>query len=176
MVLSLCVYLSLPLSPSLWSFSNNTLDDTAGVSCLVVIFLLQAENYQTLQTVGKKTSMDLDVSSMTEGTRYYVSVRAWNGAGLSTTLVSDGLVRDNTPPLPGSVFLSSRHASDHVTDDVTTLSASWHGFEDLESGVASYSLALFDVADLSTPVVDFVAVGFRTEHVFQGLSLQHRHR
>ena len=129
-----------------------------------------------MKAVGKSTSMDLDLSSMAEGTRYYVTVRAWNGAGLSTTVVSDGIVKDHTPPRPGHVFLSSRHAADHVTEDVTTLRASWHGFEDLQSGVASYSVALFDVGDLTTPVVDFVEVGFQTEHVFHGLSLQHRHR
>ena len=139
-------------------------------------FLSQGDNHQALKAVGKSTTMDLDLSSMAEGTRYYVTVRAWNGAGLSTTVVSDGIVKDHTPPRPGHVFLSSRHAADHVTEDVTTLRASWHGFEDLQSGVASYSVALFDVGDLTTPVVDFVEVGFRTEHVFHGLSLQHLHR
>ena len=113
---------------------------------------------------------------MTEGTQYYVTVRAWNGAGLSSLLTSGGLMKDVTPPSQGVVHASARHATCHASDDVTTLSASWHGFHDNQSGVMSYSAALYEVHDVSKAVVDFLDVEYQAKHTFQGLSLQHGHR
>ena len=113
---------------------------------------------------------------MVEGTHYYVTVRAYNGAGLTSTLTSDGVTKDVSPPTTGVVYASSRHATRHATDVVTTLSASWHGFEDLHSGVTSYSVALFDAGGDSAPEVSFQPVALRTAHRFQGLALTHGHR
>jgi hypothetical protein len=131
-----------------------------------------------MQNVDLSTSRNIDVTSMTLGTRYYVTVRAWNGAGLSATAVSDGFLRDLSPPTPGHVFLATRHAADHASDDVTTLPVAWHGFHDMQSGVTSFSLALYDVNNLATPVVGFQDVGFRLKYTYRwtGLALQHGHR
>ncbi|KAK3742316.1 hypothetical protein QZH41_018532, partial [Actinostola sp. cb2023] len=41
---------------------------------------------------------------MRNGQRFYVTVQATNGAGETTTVTSDGVTVDNTPPTPGGVF------------------------------------------------------------------------
>ena len=110
------------------------------------------------------------------GTRYYVTVRAWNEAGLKTTAVSDGFVVDVTPPLPGVVFASGHHSNRHAQSSTSTVSASWHGFEDRHSGVMSYHVAVYDAADTSVPLMPFTDVGVKTNVRLQNLNLQHQHR
>ena len=110
------------------------------------------------------------------GTRYYVTVRAWNEAGLQTTAVSDGFLVDVTPPLPGVVFASGRHSNRHAQSSVSTISASWHGFEDRHSGVRSYHVAVYDADDPTVPLMPFTDVGTKTELRLLDLTLQHRHR
>ena len=125
---------------------------------------------------GLHTSLTIPTTAMEQGTRYYVSVRAWNRAGLQTTAVSDGILIDVTPPVGGVVFPSRRYGNRHAQSSATTLAASWHSFEDRHSGVTSYHAALYDVDDVSTPVVPYAGVGILTQFLFTGLRLKHGHR
>ena len=125
---------------------------------------------------GLDTSLTIPTTAMEQGTRYYVSVRAWNQAGLQTTAVSDGILIDVTPPVGGVVFPSRHYGSRHAQSSATTPSASWHSFEDRHSGVTSYHVALYDADDVTTPVVPYTDVGILTEFVFSGLSLRQGHR
>ena len=125
---------------------------------------------------GLNTSLTIPTAAMEPGTRYYVSVRAWNQAGLQTTVVSDGVVIDLTPPAGGVVFPSRHYGNRQAQSSTTTLAASWHSFEDRHSGVTSYHAALYDVDDVTTPVVAYTGVGILTQFVFSGLSLKHGHR
>lgn len=126
--------------------------------------------------MGLNTSLAISTTNMEEGTRYYVSLRAWNEAGLQATLVSDGVSIDVMPPIPGVVFSSRHHNSRHAQSSQNSLDASWHGFEDRHSGVTSYHAALYDVDDVTEPVAPFTDVGFLTQFEFKGLSLTHGHR
>ena len=110
------------------------------------------------------------------GTRYYVTVRAWNEAGLQTTAVSDGFLVDVTAPRPGVVFTSGRHSNRHAQSSLSTMSASWHGFEDRDSGVASYHVAVYDTDDDVQPVMPLSYVGVQDEVLLHNLTLQHGHR
>ena len=126
--------------------------------------------------VRLNTSLTISTSTLEEGTRYYVSVRAWNAAGLQTIVVSDGVLIDVTPPVYGVVFPSRSHSNRHAQSSATSLSASWHGFEDRHSGVTSYHVALYDADDITTPVVNYTGVGILTEFVFSNQNLLHSHR
>ena len=125
---------------------------------------------------GLNTSLTIPTAAMEPGTRYYVSVRAWNQAGLQTTVVSDGVLIDVTPPAGGVVFPSRHYGNRYAQSSTTTLAASWHSFEDRHSGVTSYHAAIYDVDDLTTPIVPYTGVGILTQFVFSGLSLKHGHR
>ena len=110
------------------------------------------------------------------GTRYYVTVRAWNEAGLQTTAVSDGFLVDVTAPLPGVVFASSHHGNRHAQSSLSTISASWHGFQDQHSGVTAYYVAVYDARNESEPVMPLSDVGVTSELLLRNLTLQHGHR
>jgi hypothetical protein len=109
------------------------------------------------------------------GTRYYVTVRAWNQAGLRTSAVSDGLLIDVTPPVPGVVFNTGRHSNAHAQSSTTAVSASWHGFEDGESQVRSYHMAVFAADNFTAPIMPFLDVGTANKWTM-AVPLQQGHR
>ncbi|XP_070204014.1 uncharacterized protein [Littorina saxatilis] len=134
-----------------------------------------ASNLHQLTDVGRNTTWTFPLMHLEPGTRYFVTVRAWNEAGLQTTAVSDGFLSDVTPPVAGVVFASGRHSNRHVQSSTSTLASSWHGFEDKHSGVASYHAAVYDTSDVTMPVMSFGGVGIKTELGLQNLTLQHQH-
>ena len=74
-----------------------------------------------------------------EGEKVYVTVRVTNGAGLSKTLTSDGMLLDVTSPVMGDVT-DGNHAIGvdyNVVLEDWNISMSWFGVEDIESGVQS---------------------------------------
>ncbi|XP_022103295.1 uncharacterized protein LOC110986023 [Acanthaster planci] len=77
----------------------------------------------------------LDLQS---GLRYYGNVRAFNKAGLHTLKSSDGFVMDTRGPDPGLVFDGIGLHDVEYQNSSTVISASWHGFVDLESYIDHY--------------------------------------
>ena len=104
------------------------------------------------------------------GQRYYVTVTATNSAGVTTSLISDGVTVDDTPPISGNVI-------DGIVSDVDYLNgeadirASWFGFVDLESGVESYEVALCDARNLSSYPQPFTGVGQATNVTITGTKM-----
>ncbi|XP_038050879.1 uncharacterized protein LOC119724031 [Patiria miniata] len=72
------------------------------------------------------------------GLRYYSNVRAFNKAGLHTLKSSDGFVVDSRMPDPGLVFDGIGLHDVEYQNSSTVISASWHGFVDLESFIDHY--------------------------------------
>ena len=83
------------------------------------------------------------------GQRYYVTVKATNGAGVTTSLTSDGVTVDETPPISGTVIDGMVSDVDYVNGE-DDISARWLDFVDLESGIKSYEVALCDARNLSS--------------------------
>ena len=52
-------------------------------------------------------------STFTPGQKYYTTVRACNGVGLCQKRCSDGIIMDNSPPIPGVVFVGHRERHQH---------------------------------------------------------------
>ena len=50
---------------------------------------------------------------LTPGEKYYVTIEACNVVFLCTEVSSDGIVPDNSPPIPGIIFVgdSNRHSA-----------------------------------------------------------------
>ncbi|WP_230868790.1 fibronectin type III domain-containing protein [Iocasia frigidifontis] len=71
------------------------------------------------------------------GQKYYMAVKAINGAGLSSMELTDGIVIDVTKPAPPRI-------DDHgdYTDSLTTLEGTFNGSLDPESGIASFYYSL----------------------------------
>ncbi|KAL8573303.1 hypothetical protein ACOMHN_032765 [Nucella lapillus] len=135
----------------------------------------RASNHLTPTNLGLNTTWTLPTKPLEPGTRYYVTVRAWSGAGLQTTAASDGFLVDVTSPVPGVVFPSRRYGNRHAQSSTSALWASWHGFEDGGSGVKFYQAAVIDAGSGSVSA-SFLNVGFKTEVQLGGLALVHGHR
>ena len=101
------------------------------------------------------------------GQRYFITVNATNSAGVTTSLTTDGMTVDDTPPISGSVIDGAVSDVDYLNgeDDV---SARWFGFEDLESGIESYEVALCDAKNLSSCPQTFTGVGKATNITITG--------
>ena len=123
----------------------------------------------------KGTQLDLSstlvlmalTTPITNGQRYYVTVNATNGAGVTTSLISSGVTVDNTPPISGTVIDGLVLDVDYISGD-DDISASWFDFSDQESGIKCYEVALCDARNLSSCPLVFTQVGQVTNVTIAG--------
>ena len=123
----------------------------------------------------RKTELDLDteyilkdlMDPITNGRRFFITVTATNSAGMTTSVTSDGVTVDDTAPIPGIVIDGSVLDLDYVNGE-DDISASWVGFQDLESGLMSYSVALCDARNWSSCPHPFTGVGQATNVTLTG--------
>lgn len=101
------------------------------------------------------------------GHRYYVTVKATNGAGVTTSFTSDGVTVDDTPPTSGTVIDGMALDEDYVNGE-DDISARWLDFVDLESGIEYYEVALCNARNLSSCPQSFTAVGLVTNVTIAG--------
>lgn len=103
---------------------------------------------------GLSTAVTLD-TTLTEGKRYRFAVIAIDSAGnISTSVKSNGVSVDLTPPSAGTVVdihrsqLSVLDTDDRDwSTDSTELAALWYGFSDGFSGIDIYQVAVGDSSD-----------------------------
>ena len=97
---------------------------------------------QKFVDVGPQQSGRAAHLSLTPYKTYYISVRAYNRAGLYTTRYSEGLVVDNSPPVAG-VVQDGQGAVDVDWLTVTKgIGAKWNGFRDPQSAINYYRWAV----------------------------------
>lgn len=108
------------------------------------------------------------VEPIRNGQRYYITVNATNGAGVLTSLTSDGVTVDETPPSPGTVIDGNVLDIDYMNGE-QDVSARWLNFEDFESGIESYQIALCDARNLSFCPQPFTEVGQATNVTISGM-------
>ena len=92
-----------------------------------------------MTSVGANKSFTCPTCKANPGERVYVTVHATNGAGLSVTRSSDGMLLDVSPPRMGDV-IDGNHVNKvdyNVILEDWNVSMSWLGVEDVESGVLS---------------------------------------
>ena len=108
------------------------------------------------------TTTNITGLSLENGTTYWGSVAAFDSAGNNSVFTGNGITIDRTPPETGLVLdISDLNMLDDqaYTPSQTTLMASWSGFEDSISGIASYEYA---VVSTGTFLVDWSSVGLNT--------------
>jgi len=129
----------------------------------------------TIDWTDNGTGTDATVTglSLTNGTTYYVNIRAYDMAENQSTMVSsNGLTIDFTAPEIGEVFDGS-DTDINLSNDAANASANWTGFADSLSGIELYEYALGSTSG-SNDIIDWTDNGTSTsvlEH--SGLSLQH---
>ena len=108
------------------------------------------------------------IEPLKNGQRYFITVNAANGAGIVTSLKSDGVTVDDTPPTYGIVIDGNSTDVNYVNGE-QDISARWFNFEDLESGIESYEIALCDARNLSFCIRSFTGVGQATNVTITGM-------
>ena len=108
-----------------------------------------------------ETKASAHVSFLVAGTKYFVTLVAVNGAGGNTTMVSDGVTVDYTPPLTGVVVDGYDQGVDYVKGG-ETIYAHWAGFTDPQSGIKSYQFALCELQNITSCPSPFADVGQET--------------
>ena len=88
------------------------------------------------------TTMPLTALSLQHRRRYYSAVRAISPLGIVTTSISDGFVVDLTPPNRGVVVDGLRYHDLRAQSNTSVYSARWFGFNDPESGIHHFELAV----------------------------------
>uniref|UniRef100_A0ABM0GTS6 Uncharacterized protein LOC100370115 n=1 Tax=Saccoglossus kowalevskii TaxID=10224 RepID=A0ABM0GTS6_SACKO len=79
--------------------------------------------------------------ALQEGHSYFISVRAFNGAGMSAMATSWAVTIDTSPPEPGIVYDGERNSTVKDSDyqfDTSNINAYWEGFMDPHSGIVDY--------------------------------------
>jgi hypothetical protein len=129
------------------------------------------QQVQAFTGVGAATSATAGSLSLSDGSTYYVTVRATSGAGKSTTATSDGVTVDVPLPLAGTVRDGSSPGTDIDTQTQTTmLAANWSGFSDPAGGALTYEWAIGTTSG-GTEAQAFVSVGAATVASNGGLIL-----
>ncbi|KAJ7389334.1 hypothetical protein OS493_032190 [Desmophyllum pertusum] len=97
-----------------------------------------------MTSTGANKSFTCPECDVHEGERVYVTVHVTNGAGLSETRTSDGMLLDVSHPVMGDVIDGSHiiGVDYNVVLEDWIISMSWFGVEDAESGVRSCSWAI----------------------------------
>ncbi|MFN8035841.1 MAG: hypothetical protein U0V73_07905 [Acidimicrobiia bacterium] len=121
-------------------------------------------------STGTATSVTRNGLTLSNGTTYYVSVRATDTAGnTSTVATSNGVTVDTTAPVAGPVN-DGTGADVTWQQSTTTIDANWSGFSDPASGIASYGYAIGTTAG-GTQIVDWTSTGTATSVTRNGLTL-----
>ena len=113
---------------------------------------------------GAPTGAMVSNLTLRSGQRYYASVRGTTTAGLSATGSSpEPILVDTSPPLAGHVSFSNTDSGAGLAYSLssTTLTASWSGFQDPESGIARFELAI-GTGPCQADVAPFEPVGLAT--------------
>ncbi|XP_070572874.1 uncharacterized protein [Ptychodera flava] len=92
------------------------------------------------EDVGLSLEMKASNLNLEPGVRYYTTVTACNAAGLCTTVTSDGIIPDNSPPIAGKVYDGVSHGDIAFQSSRTSLSAHWYNFHDPHSQLSHYEL------------------------------------
>ena len=94
---------------------------------------------KAMTNIGANMSITCPTCRAYAGERVYVTVHVTNGAGISVTRSSDGMLLDTSPPLMGNVVdgNDALGVDYNIVLEEWNVSMTWFGVEDAESGVQS---------------------------------------
>ena len=117
-------------------------------------------------SAGIATEITKTGLNLTNGAKYYISVKAKNGAGVwSIAGNSDGITADSTAPITPTVTDDGTY-----TTSSSQLHAAWIS-SDAESGVVEYQYQIRQDSLTGTVIVDWTSTGTAMEVTRIGLSL-----
>ncbi|XP_052073992.1 uncharacterized protein LOC127711868, partial [Mytilus californianus] len=110
---------------------------TTGLTDFVVVTNLHLQSGQVYYaSVRVKTW----TSKFVQGVKYYCIMKACNGARLCSHGSSNGVIIDNSAPIPGLVVVGEPGIHSRYQSDNSSLHATWIGFEDPQSGIDHFEV------------------------------------
>ena len=106
------------------------------------------------------------------GTDVVVKLLVENGAGLTTTLISSGVLVDNSPPVKGFVQIEGKDSLVFLQEN-QPLIALWWGFNDFETGIKEYKWKICFAGKISDCVTEFVSVGLKNSVALNDTGIIH---
>ena len=127
---------------------------------------------QTFTVVGQDTSVS-GHAKFRHNNKYYFTVRAVNGGGLTSWRYSNGWTVDTTPPIPKKLYVGSMaHKHQDFLSGKEPVVCSWDNFTDAQSPMLSYR-ACVGSKPLQCNLAAWQVVGLSTAANFSMLSLAH---
>lgn len=125
--------------------------------------------------VIQKTSIPVSSTKLTallpqkahDGITYYVSLTAINGAGLSTTTISDGVSIDSKAPTAG-IVVASQNGKLRYQNGNEDIRVHWFGFKDNQSSIQSYEFSLCEGLNRSSCLLEATGAGTETNVTLRG--------
>ena len=111
--------------------------------------------------------------SLSDGRKYFTTIRAISPLGVTKDSTSDGFTVSLLPPNPGTVLDGSRYYDVIAQTSTTVYSVRWIGFNDLQSGIHHYEVALAESASSPPQESDFVNTGIGLQATLSGQTLLH---
>ena len=162
----------MPLLASWWGFKDfeTGIKDYQWKICFAGKFSACVTDFVS---VGLKNSVFLSDIGINHGDEYMFVVKAVNFAGIHTDSVSYSFILDETSPETGIVFNGPDPLVDkYYQSSPTEISASWHSFQDKESGISRYEICIGSSRGLCD-VTQFTNVGLGTDTTLRNLNLTH---
>ncbi|XP_063408922.1 uncharacterized protein LOC134692402 [Mytilus trossulus] len=102
--------------------------------------VLQTHDIGLIHGIAKFFKFVLKGINFAGGGRYYTTVTACNTADLCSSVTSDGVTIDNSPPNIGKVKDGADYIDIHYQFSRSYVAATWHGFNDPQSGLDKYTI------------------------------------
>ena len=120
--------------------------------------------------IGPATTINPGALSLVDETSYFVSVKATDGVGhVSGIVTTNGITADHTGPA-GTTINDGDSTDIDRQNDLSSFSGNWQSFTDQFSGLARHEAALYDVTS-SAYLETWTDVGLDTVITFNGLDL-----
>jgi len=120
--------------------------------------------------IGPVTTINAGALSLVDETSYYVSVKATDGVGhVSDVVTTNGITADHTGPA-GTTISDGDSTDIDRQNDLNSFSGNWPSFTDEFSGLARHEVALYDL-NSSAYIETWIDAGLDTVITFNGLDL-----
>ncbi|XP_062589946.1 uncharacterized protein LOC134251560 [Saccostrea cucullata] len=119
------------------------LDSHTGIQYFEVGIGTQPFNFDVFPASNVGLLTDFTWNSIFEpGVKYFATVTACNHAELCTSVSSDGVIMDNSPPIPGLIHVGFSDQHEPFMPYNNSISASWVGFVDPHSDIDHFEWCL----------------------------------
>ncbi|XP_069134809.1 uncharacterized protein [Argopecten irradians] len=112
------------------------------------------DDVRTMTSTGTQTAIRWQ-HTLVPGEHHFCIVQACNGAGLCTSVSSNGFTTDSSPPIPGVVHVGIDGHHSKYWPHPDKIQAQWFGFSDVESGIRRYEVCIRSVDSETCDILPF---------------------